>query len=81
MVVIGIAALRSTCRRITSRNGMPRLTAVCTCSRPSSSRTEARVTRATIAIDEMARAIAGSVRCSIAVEEPCRRRWPGTSRG
>ena len=35
-VVIGIAALRSTCRRTTWRDGMPRLTAVCTCSRPIS---------------------------------------------
>ena len=70
MVVIGIAALRSTCRRSVSRNGMPRLTAVWTCSRPSSSRTAARVTRATSAIDVIASAIAGSVRCSIRPATP-----------
>src|ERR1700761_6662902 len=62
-VVIGMAALRRMCRWITLRAGMPRLTAVCTCSRSPSSRIEARVTRATIASDEMARAIAGSVKC------------------
>ena len=63
IVVIGMAALRRMCRWITLRAGMPRLTAVCTCSRSPSSRIEARVTRATIASDEMARAIAGSVKC------------------
>src|ERR1700678_2684074 len=41
---------------------MPRLTAVCTCSRPASSRTAARVTRATMASEEIASAIAGRVR-------------------
>ena len=48
---------------------MPRLTAVCTCSRPISSRTATRVTRATSAIDVSASAIAGSVRCSDPVDE------------
>ena len=38
IVVIGIAALRRMCRRISWRPGMPRLTAVCTCSRSPSSR-------------------------------------------
>ena len=41
---------------------MPRLIAVCTCSRSASSRTAARVTRATMASEEIASAIAGSVR-------------------
>ena len=62
-VVIGIAALRSTCRRRICRHGRPRLTAVCTCSRSSSSRTAARVTRVTSATDVAASASAGSVRC------------------
>ena len=62
-VVIGMAALRRMWRWISWRPGMPRLTAVCTCSRRPSSRTDARVTRATIASEEMARAIAGSVKC------------------
>ena len=42
---------------------MPRLTAVCTCSRSLSSRIAALVTRATMASEEIARAIAGSVKC------------------
>ncbi len=41
---------------------MPRLTAVCTCSRPASSRIAARVTRATMASDATASANAGSVK-------------------
>ncbi len=48
-VVIGIEALRSTWRRTTSGHGMPRLTAVCTCSSDSSDRTVTRVTRVTTA--------------------------------
>src|SRR3954471_23605279 len=64
-VVTGIAALRSTWRRTISAYGIPRLTAVCTCSRPSSVRTATRVTRTTIAIADSASAIAGSVRCQI----------------
>ena len=62
-VVIGIDALRNTCRRMISRIGIPRLVAVCTCSRRSSSRTDVRVTRATRATAENANATAGSVRC------------------
>src|SRR4030081_428724 len=42
---------------------MPRLTAVWTCSRLDSSRIAARVTLATIASEETARANAGSVKC------------------
>jgi len=42
---------------------MPRLTAVWTCSFLDSSRMAARVTLATIASDETARATAGKVRC------------------
>ena len=60
-VVIGMAALRRMWRWISWRPGMPRLTAVCTCSRRPSSRTDARVTRATIASEEMARALTNSV--------------------
>ena len=62
-VVIGTAALRTTWRRTNWRRGMPRLSAVCTCSRANSSRTAARVTRATSATDDSASATAGSVRC------------------
>ena len=62
-VVIGIAALRRMCRLISWRPGMPRLIAVCTCSRSDSSRIADLVTRATIASDESASATAGSVRC------------------
>ena len=46
-VVIGIIALRSTCRRTTSASGIPRLRAVSTCSRVSSSRTAVLVSCAT----------------------------------
>src|SRR3954469_25870498 len=69
-VVTGMAALRSTWRRTISAYGIPRLTAVCTCSRPISVRTATRVTRTTIAIADRASAIAGSVRCQIRSATP-----------
>src|SRR5215472_3351921 len=69
-VVIGMAALRRTWRWISLRPGIPRLTAVCTCSRRPSSRTDARVTLATIASEETARAIAGSVKCRTLSRKP-----------
>src|ERR1700722_2250755 len=46
-VAIGIAALRSTCRRMSWRAGRPRLMAVWTGSRPASSRAAARAPRDT----------------------------------
>jgi hypothetical protein len=76
-VVIGMAALRSTCRRTTRDQGRPRLTAVCTCSRPISSRTLTRVTRATMASADRASAIAGRVRCHSRSSPPV----PGPSAG
>ena len=69
-VVMGTAALRRMCRRITHRAGIPRLTAVCTCSRSPSARIAARVTRATIASDAVARAMAGRVRCLTSLRKP-----------
>ena len=62
IVVMGMAALRSTWRQISCRRGMPRLTAVWTCSRPSLLTDRGPVTRATIASEESASAIAGRVR-------------------
>ena len=56
---------------------MPRLTAVWTCSRPLSSRMVARVTRATMPIDDTANAMAGSVKCWMLVTGWCRCRAPG----
>ena len=80
-VVIGIAALRRMCRRITWRVGMPRLIAVCTCSRSASSRIAARVTRATIASEASASATAGSVKCRMSADEAaCPSPARGTSR-
>ena len=79
-VVIGIAALRSTWRRTIVRRGRPRLTAVCTCSRSSSSRTAVLVTRVTSATDEAASARAGRIRWCERVDEARRRLpAPGTS--
>ena len=69
-VVTGIDALRMTCLRTTCGYGIPRLTAVCTCSRPISVRTATRVTRTTIAIALSASAIAGNVRCLIVSNPP-----------
>src|SRR6266566_507426 len=69
-VVIGIAAFRRTWRLITCLPGIPRLTAVCTCSRSPSPRTDALVTRATIASDEIASAKAGNVRCRMLSTRP-----------
>ena len=62
-VVIGMRAFLKTCRRMTSRSGMPRPRAVSTCSRRSSSFAAARVSRATYATPESASATAGIVMC------------------
>ena len=69
-VVIGIAALRSTWRRTTRREGRPRLIAVCTCSRAISSRTLTLVTRATSASAESGERDRGQRQVPEPVEQP-----------
>ena len=59
---IGPSALRSTCRRTTDRVVIPRLSATSTCSRPSSSSIDDRVTRETRAMKVSDSATAGRIR-------------------